>query len=90
MTKKSRRTKTGRILTDEDLDQLANEVAREDHDVEALRNRRRGRPLVGSAPGEVVPVRMDPAMRKELAGFAEAQQKSVSAVIREAVAAYIS
>jgi len=89
MTKKVRRTKTGKVLTSDDLDQIADEAATTDHDVQALRARRRGRPLVGSAPGEVVPVRMDPALRDRLTGFAEAQDKSVSAIVREAVTAYI-
>ena len=50
--------RTGRILTEEGLDALAEEVATSDYDVEMLRKRRRGRPATGSGPAEVVAVRI--------------------------------
>ena len=51
-------TRTGRILTEEDLDALAEEIAASDYDVETLRKRGRGRPATGSGPAELVPARI--------------------------------
>jgi hypothetical protein len=45
---KTHRTRSGRILTDEEIDALSAEVAETDCDVEALKTRRRGRPPMGS------------------------------------------
>jgi hypothetical protein len=44
------RTRSGRTLTDEDLETLATEVADKDYDVDVLKTRRRGRPPMGSGP----------------------------------------
>ena len=38
----TRRTRSGRALTDEDLETLATEVAEKDYDVGVLKKRRRG------------------------------------------------
>lgn len=53
------KTKTGKVLTDPDIETLADEAVR-GCDVDVLKTRRRGRPMLGSAPSEVVPVRLDP------------------------------
>ena len=50
------KTKTGRTLTDADLDALADDVETTEYDVEELKTRRRGRPAMGSGPADVVPV----------------------------------
>jgi hypothetical protein len=51
MTKpKTDRTKTGRTLSMEDVDAIADDVALEDYDVEALKTRRRGRASIGAGP----------------------------------------
>src|SRR3546814_1575890 len=65
MTETSRTytTKTGRELTDSDIEKLADE-AEQGYDVDDLRRRRRGRPMLGSAPAEVVPVRLDPELKR--------------------------
>lgn len=55
-------TKTGKILTDADIEQMAGEAER-DYDVQTLKSRRRGRPMLGSVPSEVVPARLDPDLR---------------------------
>ncbi|MFP5333026.1 MAG: CopG family transcriptional regulator [Acidimicrobiia bacterium] len=60
---KTHRTRSGRILTDEEIAALAAEVAETDYDVEAIETRRRGRPAMGSGPADVVPVRIDPELR---------------------------
>lgn len=55
---KTYRTKSGRILTNADIERLADEVATTDDDVTTIK-RRRGRPSIGHGPGEIVPVRID-------------------------------
>ena len=57
------KTTTGRILTEADLDAIAEEVETSDYDVTELRKSPRGRPSMGSGPAEVVPVRIDPELR---------------------------
>lgn len=56
-------TATGRVLTGDDVDAIAEAVEHAGYDVEELKTRRRGRPLLGSAPVEVVPVRLDPELK---------------------------
>ncbi|MBK6857649.1 MAG: hypothetical protein IPG97_14140 [Microthrixaceae bacterium] len=64
MTKpKTYTTTTGRRLTDVDIDAIAVEVEHREYDTETLKTRRRGRPLLGSGPAEVVPVRLDPELK---------------------------
>lgn len=55
MTKTTHHTKTGKTLTDRDLDAIGAEVTATEYDIVALKSRRRGRPLLGIAPAEVVP-----------------------------------
>jgi hypothetical protein len=86
---KTYRTPRGRTLTDEDLDVIADEVEHKDYDVEELKTRRRGRPLMGSAPAEVVPVRLDPELRQAVDERAEAEHLSASEVIRQALRKYL-
>ncbi len=50
------RTKTGRALTEDEVDALAEAVEATDYDVEVLKKRRRGRPAMGSGRADVVPV----------------------------------
>lgn len=51
-------TRIGRILTEEDLDAFAEEVAASDYDVETLRKRRREHSATDSGQAEVVPARI--------------------------------
>ena len=53
-------TRTGKVLTDSDIARIAAEVESTEYDIDELKTRRRGRPLVGRAPSEVVTVRIDP------------------------------
>jgi hypothetical protein len=86
MTKpKSYRTKTGRELTDDDIAALADEVESTTYDVDALKARRRGRPAMGTAPAEVVPVRLDPALRDAVEARARQEHTTTSEVIRRAL-----
>ena len=85
----TRKTATGRILTDADLDAIAEEVETSDYDIDTLRKRRRGRPAMGSGPAEVVPVRIDPELRAAVTARAETDGTTTSEVIREALRSFL-
>ena len=89
MTDKTYRTKSGKTLTDADIDTLADDVATTDYDTETLQGRRRGRPLLGSARAEVVPVRLDPELRAAIEARADADDTNSSEIIRRALRAYL-
>jgi predicted DNA-binding protein len=83
------KTKTGRTLTDADIDSLAEEVETTDYDVEALKTRRRGRPAMGSGPADVVPVRIDPELKAAIEARAKADHVTTSEIIREALRKFL-
>lgn len=83
------RTRTGKQLSDEDLDALAEEVEATDYDVAALKRRRRGRPPMGSGPAEVVPVRLDPELRRAIESRADAGGTTTSEIIRRALRRFL-
>jgi len=85
MTKNPKRTSTGRVLSDDEIDRISDEVARNDVDTNELLTRKRGRPLAGSAPGEVVAIRMEPKLREAVQALAASRNQSVSAVVRDAL-----
>ena len=89
MTDKTYTTKSGKTLTDADIEQLADEAAHADYDIAALKHRRRGRPLIGSAPGEVVAVRLDPELRAAVEARATADRTTASDIIREALRRFL-
>lgn len=86
---KEHRTRSGRTLTDEDVDAIAREVEETDYDIEALKTRRRGRPPMGSGPADVVPVRIDPELRAAIEARAEADHTTTSEIIREALRRFL-
>lgn len=86
---KIHRTRSGRTLTDEEIDDIASEVEETDYDVEALKTRRRGRPPMGSGPADVVPVRIDPELRAAIEARAEADHTTTSEIIREALRRFL-
>lgn len=86
--KKSARTKTGRILSNAEIQALADEAER-GYDVKQLKARRPGRPLLGSGPSEVVPVRLDPELKRAVDARAEAEHRSASEIIREALRRFL-
>lgn len=88
-TPKSYRTSAGRELSDADLDAIAEEVEHKDYDVSELKARRRGRPTIGTGPADVVPVRIDPELRAAIAERAEADHKTTSEIIREALRRFL-
>lgn len=81
-------TKTGRVLSDADIEALADEAER-GYAFEDLKRRRRGRPMLGSAPAEVVPVRLDPALKQAVEDRARDSDTSVSEIIREALRRFL-
>jgi len=86
----TRRTRSGRILTDEMIDQMATEVAETEYDVEELKTRRRrGRPPMGSGPADVLPVRIDPELRAAIEARAERDHTTASDVIRQAIRRFL-
>ena len=85
----TRKTASGRMFTEADLDTIAEEVESSDYDIAALRKRRRGRPAMGSGPAEVVPVRIDPELRAAVAARAETDGTTTSEVIREALRRFL-
>jgi hypothetical protein len=90
MTKpKTPTTRSGRKLTDTDIDAIAEEVATKEYDVEALKTRRRGRPPMGAGPADVVPVRIDPELRAAIEARAETDHMTTSEVIREALRRFL-
>ncbi|HEV2071678.1 MAG TPA: ribbon-helix-helix domain-containing protein [Acidimicrobiales bacterium] len=54
-----------------------------------MKTRRRGRPLLGSTPAEVVPVRLDPDLKSAVDARAEPEHLSTSEVIRRALRRYL-
>lgn len=83
------RTRSGRTLTDDEIDALSDEVAETDYDVEALKTRRRGRPSMGSGPADVVAVRLDPELRAAIEARADAEDTTTSEIIREAIRRFL-
>jgi uncharacterized protein (DUF4415 family) len=83
-------TKSGRAITDDDVEKLAVE-AEAGYDVETLvaRRNKRGRPTLGNAPASVESVRLDPELRRQLLDRAEADGTTTSELIREALRRYL-
>lgn len=77
-------------LTDELIEQLADE-AEAGYDVEVLKTRtRRGRPALGSAPAAALPVRLPPELRAAVAARATAEGLNESELVRKALKAYLA
>ena len=89
MGDKTYTTASGKVLTEADLDAIADEVEHAEFDVQMLTQRRRGRPAMGSAPAEVVPVRIDPELKAALEARAAADRSSTSEVIRQALRRFL-
>lgn len=83
------RTGSGRILADSDIEALAAEAEETDYDIQVLKSRRRGRPLMGSAAADVVPVRIDPELRAVMEARAAADNTTTSEIIREALRRFL-
>jgi predicted HicB family RNase H-like nuclease len=84
-------TKSGRPITDEDVEKLAAEAGA-GYDVDRLiaRRNKRGRPTIGSAAASVESVRLDPELRRQLIERAQSEGTSPSELIREALRRYLN
>jgi hypothetical protein len=88
-SKKTRgRTASGRPITDELVERLADK-AEAAYDVDETLRRRGGRPPIGSAAASVESVRLDPELRRALAQRAERDHETTSSVIRKALRKYL-
>lgn len=83
-------TKSGKPITDEMIEELADEAER-GYEPGQLRNLKRGpgRPPLGDAAKSVESVRLDPGLRADAAKRAEADGVTVSEVIRRALSEYL-
>jgi len=86
---KTYRTKSGRVLSDADVEAISQEVEAQDYDVAELKARRRGRPSMGSGPADVVPVRLDPELREAVENRASQEETTTSDVIRRALREFL-
>jgi hypothetical protein len=86
--KKTYGTSRGHVIDDDVIEALAAE-AEAGYDVTKLR-RRSGRQLMGSAPAEVVPVRLDPELRAAIEQRAEADHTTTSEIIRAAIRQFLN
>jgi hypothetical protein len=84
------RTWSGKVLSDSEIEAMADEAER-GYDVEVLRGRprRRGRPMIGEAPSEIVPVRLDPALRRAVEARAKDEETTASDIIRQALRRFL-
>lgn len=80
-------TSGGVPITEELIEQLSAE-AEAGYDVAELK-RRGGRRRMGSAPADVVPVRLDPELRTALQQRAQTEHTTTSDVIRSALHAWL-
>ena len=82
------RTASGKPITDELVEKLADK-AEAGYDVDETIRRRGGRPPIGSAAASVESVRLDPELRDALARRAERDHETTSSVIRKALRKYL-
>ncbi len=79
----------GEILTDADFERMADDVATRDFDVSKF-TRLPGRPLMGKAIAEVVPVRIEPSIVKSIDRRARKEGTTRSDIIRQAIKIYLA
>jgi hypothetical protein len=82
------RTRSGKPITDELLEELAAQ-AEAGFDVDEILRRRGGRPAMGSAPASVESVRLDPELSQALRERAEEEGRTNSDLIRDALRRYL-
>ena len=79
----------GEVLTDADFERMADDVATRDFDLSKF-TRLPGRPLMGKAVAEVVPVRIEPSIVKSIDRRAKKEGTTRSDIIRQAIANYLT
>jgi len=87
----TRQTSSGRIITDAEIEALADEAERGYDPADLIARRgKRGRPTLGGAgPSTVESVRLDPELNDQVAQRAKQDGMSTSEVIREALRRYL-
>ena len=86
---KTYRLKSGVVVTDSDIRRMADDVATRDFDLSKF-TRIPGRPLMGKAVAEVVPVRIEPAIVKSIDRRARKEGTTRSDIIRQAIKSYLA
>ena len=86
---KTYRLKSGIIVNDSDIQRMADDVATRDFDLSKF-TRLPGRPLMGKAVAEVVPVRIEPAIVKSIDRRARKEGTTRSDIIRQAIKSYLA
>lgn len=82
-------TKSGDVLTESDLAQLADE-AEAGYDPERMHVRwRRGRPPMGSGPARIMAVRLEPELETAVRTHAADEDMTTSELIRTALRHYL-
>ena len=79
----------GEILTDADFERMSDEFATRDFDLSKF-TRLPGRPLMGKAVAEVVPVRIEPSIIKSIDRRARKEGTTRSDIIRQAIKIYLA
>ena len=86
---KTYRLKSGVVVTDSDIRRMADDVATRDFDLSKF-TRLPGRPLMGKAVAEVVPVRIEPSVVKSIDRRAKKEGTTRSDIIRQAINNYLA
>ena len=86
---KTYRLKSGVIVTNLDIQRMADDVATRDFDLSKF-TRLPGRPLMGKAVAEVVPVRIEPSIVKSIDRRAKKEGTTRSDIIRQAITNYLA
>ena len=86
---KTYRLKSGVVVTDSDIRRMADDVATRDFDLSKF-TRLPGRPLMGKAVAEVVPVRIEPSIVKSIDRRARKEGTTRSDIIRQAINNYLA
>ena len=79
----------GEVLTDADFERMADDFATRDFDLSRF-TRLPGRPLMGKAVAEVVPVRIEPAIVESIDRRAKKEGTTRSDIIRQAINSYLT
>lgn len=82
------RTASGKPITDDVVERLA-QKAEQGYDVDETLRRRAGRPPLGAGPASVESVRLEPELRDALRARARRDHESTSAVVRKALRQYL-
>jgi len=86
---KTYRLKSGIVVNDSDIQRMADDFATRDFDLSKF-TRLPGRPQMGKAVAEVVPVRIEPSIVKSIDRRAKKEGTTRSDIIRQAITNYLA